>query len=159
MKLIIFVGIKWRLEVGPSTCVNLVGKLNDFFSSVDPDSSTVPRPSIPSSSVPPTCFLLYEHRNCRGVSARVTEKVKDLSSLQLNDRVSSVRLCGDTTRRPSSTSPPTPPPSSWFFLRRGERWRSSKENVEERTSNSSRIVSRIEETQRIRRRRDIPSWR
>lgn len=73
------VGIKSRFSVGDSmACVNLVGKLDDFYSSVDTMG---------------VCFLLCEHVNCRGKCEQVRGILSDLSKVGLNDRVSSVRRC------------------------------------------------------------------
>ncbi|ODM94600.1 Epidermal differentiation-specific protein [Orchesella cincta] len=75
-----FKGINSTFQIGESTCVNLVGKLNDFYSSVD------------SMGV---CFLLCEHVNCRGKCEKVGGKLRDLSNIGLNDLVSSLSLCDD----------------------------------------------------------------
>ena len=64
-----------------SGCHNLVGIQNDVVSSVNPKES---------------CFILYEHSNCRGLSTRVlpdSESKMDLGKVGLNDAVSSFQLC------------------------------------------------------------------
>ncbi len=98
------IGIRSRLHVGESTCVNLMGKLNDFFSSVDTMGG---------------CYLLCEHLNCRGKCVRITGKVPRLSVHGLNDCVSSLRSCEEISSDDSSSS------SSSWFLRRKRRIRRS----------------------------------
>ncbi|CAL8088392.1 unnamed protein product [Orchesella dallaii] len=73
-----FKGINSTFQIGESTCVNLVGKLSDFYSSVDSMG---------------LCFLLCEHTNCRGKCEKVGGKLRDLSTIGLNDLVSSISLC------------------------------------------------------------------
>lgn len=99
-------GIRSRLHVGESTCVNLMGKLNDFFSSVDPMGG---------------CYLLCEHLNCRGRCVQISGKIPRLSVHGLNDCVSSLRSCEESSSGDDSSSSSS---SSWF-LRRKRRIRRS----------------------------------
>jgi len=74
-----FRGIQVSYELGQS-CVNIQGRANDRTSSVDTKGD---------------CFLLYEHTNCRGRFHRANQTIDDLSSVNFNDSVSSLRRCSE----------------------------------------------------------------
>jgi len=75
-----FVGNRATFTLGQN-CMNIQGKLNDYFSSVDAMDG---------------CFLLFEHSHCRGRFRAVRGSVKDLTTLGINDAISSLRRCTST---------------------------------------------------------------
>lgn len=92
-----FSGVRTEYQLnGQETCVNIRGKLNDFFSSVQNFEDN-------------SCFLLCEHEYCRGRCVQVTNSVANLNLLDFNDMTSSVQRCPPSTTTPSSSTIPSSP--------------------------------------------------